>query len=238
MRYALKALNPDYVLLLNNDTVVDKKFLSELVKVAERDEKIGTCQSKILSKEETKKIDAIGISISKVGSAYQIGYGEEDTGQYEEVREVFGACACSALYKNEMLNQIGLFDIDFFSYFEDVDISWRARLFGWKCLYVPTSIVYHVHSASGSSIKNYFLTRNELFYLFKNAPFELVIYGIIRILFGIPSIILRYHDKKKKAMGIKGKFDALKYIPKMFKKRKELQSLRSVDNEEIKRWFK
>jgi hypothetical protein len=81
MRYAFKALHSDYILLLNNDTVVEKRFLDELVKVAESDEKIGTCQSKILSIKDPKRIDAIGISINKVGGAYQIGHGEEDTGQ-------------------------------------------------------------------------------------------------------------------------------------------------------------
>jgi GT2 family glycosyltransferase len=238
MRYALKVLNPDYVLLLNNDTVVDKEFLGELVKVGEIDEKVGIWQSKILSIKDPKRIDAIGIGVKKYGGAYQIGYGEKDNGQYEKIKEVFGACACSALYKNEMLNQIGLFDEYFFAYYEDVDLSWRARLFGWKCLYVATSVVYHVHSASGSSVKAYYLTRNILFYLLKNASIRMIIHTILKTLCSIPITILREQDAKRRSMMIRGKFDALKSIPKMLKKRKKIQSTRVVREGEIRRWFK
>lgn len=233
IKFALIVLNPDYILLLNNDTVVNKKFLIEMVKVAERDEKIGIIQSKILSINNTKEIDAVGIGVSKYGRVYQIGYKEKDVGQYDTVQEIFGACACSALYRSIMFDQVGLFDRDFFIYYEDVDISWRARLFGWKCFYVPTSIVYHVHSASGSSIKQYFLARNKIFYLLKNAPLYMVVFGILALL----ATIIKEKNEIK-FMKIKGVVDAFNYIPKMLEKRKKLQSLQSIDNKKIKKWFK
>ncbi len=168
---ALKDKDVRHVVLLNNDTKVEPQWLEELVKVAESDEQVGFCQPKMLSLANPKMIDAFGISITKNGRAIQDGYGIEDTGQYNQVKEVFGACAGAALYKREMLSQIGLFDEDFFAYYEDVDLVLRARLAGWKCMYVPKAVVYHRHSATvgnDSPFKIYFLERNEYYYIIKN----------------------------------------------------------------------
>jgi len=254
IKYALENFDPQYFLLLNNDTIVDPEFLTELTEVAETDGRIGACQSKILSLKDPKTIDAVGILISKKstkgitayptlyldGHPSQIGYGERDEGQYNQTVEVFGAVACSALYKREMLDQVGLFDEDFFAYYEDVDFAWRARLFGWKCLYVPTSLVYHFSSATGGSIKLYFLARNQTFYVLKNAPLDVVFCHMSRLLVSIPMTILMgliYRDYRNMLKMLKGKFDIFGNIPKMLKKRRKLQSARLVPDSEIRRWL-
>lgn len=254
IRYALQNSNPRYVLLLNNDTVVDSQFLTELTKVAERDERIGSCQSKIMSMKDPKIIDAIGVGIFRRpaegitayptffldGHACQIGYLEKDKGQYDQEREVFGPCACSVLCRREMLEQIGLFDEDFFAYFEDVDLAWRARLFGWKCMYVPTSLVYHVSSATGASIKTYYLARNLTYYVLKNAPRDIVYRHMIRLLVSFPMTLilgLKHRDYRNMLKMLRGKLDIFCHIPKMLKKRRELQSARLVPDSEIERWF-
>jgi GT2 family glycosyltransferase len=101
---------------------------------------------------------------------------EEERGQYDQQEEVFAGCGASFLCRRAMLEDVGLFDEDFFMYYEDVDLSWRARLRGWKILYVPSSVVRHVHR--GSSINwdnhqfNYQVERNRLALLFKNASFR------------------------------------------------------------------
>ena len=181
--------------------------------------RIGICQSKIVSKNNPNIIDAIGISIDELGDAYQIGYNEVDNGQYDIPQDIFGACACSALYRVELLKQIGLFDPDFFAYYEDVDLSWRARIDGWESVYVPTSIVYHIHSASGSKVKNYYLSRNKLFYLMKNAPFYLVGRRVMSDIYEIIMTLIFEKSKTNKLMLINGKFDSFLGIYKMYKKR-------------------
>jgi len=231
MRYALNNSRPDYILLLNSDTVVNPEFLTELVKAAETDNRIGSCQSKILSLKDQKFIDAVGIGINKYGCACQMGYAEKDNGQYETMTEVFGACAASALYRTETLKQIGLFDEDFFAYYEDVDLSWRARLFGWKCIYVPTSLVHHIHSATGFSIKAYFLARNEIFYVLKNAPLSNVLLHICRLMLSIPVLMfagLVGREHKSRFIKLRGKLAALSNIPRMLKKRRGIQSARYI----------
>ena len=254
IKYAFENFNPQYILLLNNDTVVDPEFLTELTGVAESDERIGSCQSKILSLKDPEMIDSVGIEfyfrkrpiitsyfppLFLNGYPLQIGYGEKDEGQYNYIREVFGACACSALYKREMLDQVGLLDEDFFAYLEDVDFSWRANLLGWKCLYVPTSLVYHVSSATGNSTKQYFLVRNETFCLLKNASSAMILCHVIGLILSILLTIFgglirrRYRDI---FIILKGRFDVIAYIPKMLKKRRRLQSARLViDSDIIKR---
>jgi len=254
IKYASENFDPQYFLLLNNDTIVDPEFLTELTRVAESDERIGSCQSKILSLKDPETIDGVGIAIFRRpamritayptlfldGHPFQIGYGERDEGQYNQTCEIFGAVACSALYKREMVEQIGLFDEDFFAYYEDVDFAWRARLFGWKCLYIPTSIVYHTHSVTGASIKLYYLARNQTFYVLKNAPLDIVFRHMGRLMLSIPMTIwggVKRRDYRNMFLLLRGKLDIFGSIPKMLKKRRKLQSAQLAHNSEIIRWL-
>ena len=98
---------------------------------------------------------------------------EEDRGQYDSPEEVFAFCGASALLRRRMLEDVGLFDDSFFVYYEDMDLSWRARLRGWKILYTPTSIVRHIHcgtSVEWSPFFTFHAERNRLNMLVKNAP--------------------------------------------------------------------
>ena len=143
MRYALKALNPDYILLLNNDTVVDEEFLGELVKVAEIDKNIGICAAKILKMHNPKIIDSTG-HVFKWGRIIDRGNGKVDKEQYDnKTDDVIGAMAAACLYRIEMLEEIGLFDESFSISYEDAELSWRAYINGWKAKYVPGAVVYH-----------------------------------------------------------------------------------------------
>ena len=227
IRFALRLLNPPYILLLNNDTVVERNFLTNLVVSMLDNKKIGICQSKILLKNDPERVDAIGISLDIFGRAHQIGHLSSNASIFNEKREIFGACACSAFYRTKMLKQIGLLDEDFFAYYEDVDISWRARLYGWICECNPNSIVYHIHSSSGSKIKDYFLARNEIFYLIKNAPIKTIFYYFIQATISIPFQLLKQKNKKIILKIVQGRIDSIKYIPKMMKKRAIIQS--SID---------
>ena len=241
--YALKALNPDYVLLLNNDTVVTPDLLKELVKVAELNGQVGACQPKVLSLADQKLIDAIGISITKNGGAIQVGYGTKDTGQHNQVKEIFGVCAAVALYRREMLTQIGLFDEDFFAYYEDVDLVLRARLAGWTSMYVPKTVVYHAHSSTlgkNSPFKLYFLTRNEYYYKIKDLPTSILIRFLMMQPIAVPLRILGFIKNKEFQLirpYMRGNFDAFKNIPKMLKKRKKIRSTQRIQDKELRGWF-
>lgn len=171
IRRVINSTNSKYILLLNNDTTVDKNFLDELVKLAEADETIGSVQS-VLLKPGGTIIDSIGQELT-TWSARDIEMGSKYE-EFNDNREIFGACAASALYRRSVLEDVGLFDEDFFVMYEDVDLSWRIRLSGYKSLLAANSIVYHHRNVSKSvfeiqifdwlknDLKLYHLTKNML----------------------------------------------------------------------------
>ncbi len=169
---AIRATGGEYVATLNNDTQVEPGWLREMVGVADGDPRVGMCAPLILLDRQPAAVDSAGLEVDWAGIAWQRARGEPDPGDGEPV-EVFGPSAAAALYRRAMLEQIGLFDESFFAYYEDVDLAWRARLAGWKCMYVPSARVRHVHSASFGAQpgrKAYLLARNKWWTIAKNYP--------------------------------------------------------------------
>ncbi|MCX9083191.1 MAG: glycosyltransferase family 2 protein [Candidatus Methanoperedens sp.] len=174
----IEASNGEYIATINNDARADMDWIANLLKVIDSDPDIGCCASKMLRFYERNIIDSTGIEIYQNGNAYDRGANIRDSGQFDSMEEVFGACAGAAMYKKEMLDEIGHFDDSYFAYFEDVDLSFRMHLFGWKCIYVPEAIVYHMHSATSqqaSPFKIYYLERNKLWNMWKYFPVKTLI---------------------------------------------------------------
>ncbi|NJD76620.1 MAG: glycosyltransferase family 2 protein [Candidatus Methanoperedens sp.] len=174
----IMASSGKYIATINNDTEADKEWIKRLVSVMESNVRIGSCASKMLRYYERDIIDSVGIVVYQNGNAYDRGAQDKDVGQYSSQEEIFGACAGAALYRKEMLDEIGLFDKTYFAYFEDVDLSFRMHLFGWKCIYVPEAVVYHMHSATSkrqSPFKIFYCERNKLWNTWKYFPEKLLI---------------------------------------------------------------
>ena len=140
----IHAAKGKYILLLNNDTEADDRWIEELIKEAEKDRTVGMCASKIYSFYQRNIIDVAGHLLYRDGLNRGRGRLDEDVGQYDTVEEVFFPSGCAALYRKEMLDEIGLFVETFFAYGDDTDIGLRGRVAGWKCIYVPTAIVYYI----------------------------------------------------------------------------------------------
>ncbi len=171
-----------YIVLLNNDTVVDPKWLTELLKVAESDEEIAIVGSKLLFKDKPWIIQNAGSYITETGDGGDIGFGQPDKGQYDTCREVMAACGASMLIKRQVIEEIGALDEAFGSYYEDTDFCYRVRLYGRKIVYAPQSIVYHVHAATlgeWSPLFTFYVFRNKLFLHLKNAPLKYLIKVIL-----------------------------------------------------------
>ena len=155
-----------YVLLLNNDTVVDKSFLTELVKTAEANKKIGVLGS-VIYEYKSKKIHSAG---GKINWLYTKGHHISSISTIS-TNYVTGACL---LIKKEVVEKIGLMNEDYFLYFEDVDWCLKARQAGYKCLVEPKSVIWHKVSSSTvaeSFSYIYYHTRNGLLLAKNNAPF-------------------------------------------------------------------
>lgn len=187
----IKASKGQYIMILNNDTRLDPKCLELLMRSLERDRRFGVGAPKILIDHEDNLIDAAGIVVYPDGLS--IGRGRmERAERYDEETEVFCASGCAGLFRREMLEEIGLYDEDFFAYAEDTDLGWRARLTGWKCIYNPEAVVYHLHSSSTgtfSPFKAFLVERNRIWVALKNFPIPLLFlsqaYTLWRYLFNI-----------------------------------------------------
>ncbi|OEC88452.1 MULTISPECIES: glycosyltransferase family 2 protein [Methanobacterium] len=170
------ALNTDstYILLLNNDTIVEPDFLTELIKAAKKYRNIGSIQS-LLLKPDGKFIDSLGQEIH-IWSAMDKGINSAYNPIIKD-REIFGACAAAAVYPKEVLKNSGLFDENFFVIFEDVDLSWRIRLKGFKSVLAVNSVVYHkrgisesINQHKTSDLMEYHYNKNLLITMLKYYP--------------------------------------------------------------------
>ncbi|MGB9978579.1 glycosyltransferase family 2 protein [Methanobacterium sp.] len=172
IKYALDKLNSDYILLLNNDTVVDKDFLKELVNTGKSNENIGIIGPKIYYYNEPNVIWCIGGKIDwKFARGLHAGTNEADTGQYNKIKEFDYISGSAFLIKKEVLEKAGLMDEKFFLYFEETDLALRASKEGYKSVFVPEAKIWHKVSKSGGGITKpiglYYITRNRWLFMKK-----------------------------------------------------------------------
>lgn len=183
----IKASKSEYVFILNNDTEIESDCISNLLNCIEKDENIFAVSSKMIQYHDRTKMDNAGGEYTILGWTKLVGFGKSPL-LYDKKREVFSACAGAALYRRSIFNEIGFFSENFFAYMEDVDISFRARINGYKCVYCPKAIVYHVGSASTGSRYNEFkirlAARNNVCLPFKNMPWPMLALNFVFLLMG------------------------------------------------------
>jgi GT2 family glycosyltransferase len=235
----IEASTTELVALLNNDTEQDPGWLEALVRAADEHPEAGFFASKLVDFYDRHVLDGAGDALRLSGLPYRLGHGERDRGQFDRPAYVFSACAAAALYRREMLDEIGLFDEDFVSYCEDGDLSFRAQLAGYRCLYVPDALVYHMGSVSTggkrSATATRLGTRNSLSLLVKNLPLSavphilpfFVLGQVTRSLTAAVTGALRAH--------LEGLAGAWQHLPLMLKKRREIQGKKKISDTEIRR---
>ena len=226
-----------YIALLNNDTEADRLWLQELVGALDSALDVGFCASKMLLWEDPSIADACGDFYTVEGIAGKIAHLSQVSSSPER-KEVFGASAGAAIYRRSMLDDIELFDEDFFITHEDTDLSFRAQLMGYKCLYVPSAIVYHRLSATlgrDSDMHNFYGQRNIEFVFFRNMPLTLLIKYLPLHLITVVLLFLVYLRRGKARPFIKAKLDALRLLPRMIERRRGIQRKRNVPAHEIDR---
>jgi len=228
----IKAAKGDYIATLNNDTQADGEWLEELVRPMEADPRVGMCASKMLFYHQPRLINSAGITLDNVGIAWDRKAGEPEADE-EGLQEVFGPCAGAALYRRRMLEEIGLFDEDFFCYLEDVDLAWRARLRGWCSLYVPGAKVYHVHSATSeesSPFKGYFRGRNKIWTIVKNYPNpHLFLWTPLIALYDVGSALFALLAEGDLSP-LRGRIASLRGLPLVLSKRSQIQRERRLSS--------
>jgi GT2 family glycosyltransferase len=141
----------EYVLVLNNDAVLDRRFVSEMVSAMDADDNIGMVSGKILRRDRLK-IDTTGLFLGKDRKPVERGYGEQENGQYEEAGYIFGAGGVAPLYRRDMLRDTEVegefFDETYGAFYEDLDLAWRAYRHGWSAYYAPKAVAMHVRGGT------------------------------------------------------------------------------------------
>jgi GT2 family glycosyltransferase len=230
---ALRTVETEFVALLNNDAVPDPLWLKSLIEALEEHPQTGMAASKMLFSGGRGIIDRAGDGYTRAGAALLRGRGASE--HCHRVREwVFGACAAAALYRMAMLRDIGFFDEDFFLLYEDVDLSFRAQLKGYKCLYVPEALVYHRGSSSivhDSPLSVYYGHRNLEWVYIQNMPSRLLPRSLpLHILYDIVALLYFVVSGRGKDF-FRAKKDALRGLKRALKKRQRIQSGKVVDDE-------
>jgi len=241
--FGIKRAKGEYVVLMDNDTKADKNFIKELVKVAESDKNIGVVVGKLMLYFEKNKINSVGHGVYVDGSCVDLGIMEEDNGQYDEIKEIFSANAAGTLYRKKMLDEIAVdeeyLDADFFTYYEDVDLGFRARLAGWKVVLNPKAVIQHKMNVSTSKVSNlglYSGIRNKPFFIIKNYPTNLLLkYGFFILSRYFVSFL--YYLFRFNLVSLKARIDMIKMLPKMLHKRRIIQSKRKISDKELENWL-
>lgn len=246
--YAVKNTTGDFILSLNPDVVAQPTCIAELILTIGEDERIGIVTPKLLRADDPALLDSTGLFLDRRRRPYDRGQLSADRGQYDSQREVFGACGAAALYRRSMLEDLAYdgeyFDEDFFAYYEDVDLAWRAQARGWKALFAPRAIATHLRGWGDTLRKspdriewrgprlalcNRYLTivkNDALRYFLLDTPIILAaeIPRLLFLVFKKPSILLGIPDFFHK-------------LPAIWRKRRQIRDRRLMADPQMRHWF-
>ncbi|MAF36652.1 glycosyl transferase [archaeon] len=229
----LKATS-SFIVILNNDTIVDANWLKHLVEEAQLFPKAGMCASKMVYVDDKKVLNSAGLEVFKNGRAKDRGI-KESVNNYTTNDWVLGPCGGAALYKRSMLEDIKLdgtyFDPDYFIYYEDLDLALRGQARGWRCRFVANAIVYHKEGLTTEKIKGLGVIcgiRNKMYTIIKNWPTKLLVKQLPKIILE-QCVSFFYYLVKIDMAATKARFVMIRNIPKMMQKRRVIQGRKTVD---------
>jgi GT2 family glycosyltransferase len=248
---AIAMSRSEWVLALNPDVILMPGFIATLVAAGDSDPEAGTVCGKLLSMSADFRMppkpyfDSTGVYFTPTLRHFDRGAGEVDNGQYERCEYVFGATGAAALYRREMIENVSIdgefYDNDFFVYREDADVSWRAQLFGWTCLYVPFAQGYHVRTVTPANRRN--LPRDINMHSVKNR-FLLRIKNVTAALYFRHILTVSWRDLVVVAGCLTHEFYSLRAFLAVFRlwrkqvgKRHQIMLRRRVTDDYMERWF-
>ena len=235
-----KIAKGEYIIFLNNDVRVEENWLKELIKVMERKPDIGAAQPKILL-DDGIHIDAAGCFIDYMGRVYQRGVFEKDKGQYNSIDEVFYAKGAAIIVRRKALEEVGIFDPDYFLYYEETDLCWRIWLKGYKVAYIPNSIIYHKGGATVGKKRSpeaiFHARKNHIATLIKNYELRNLIKYLTPLIIRMLMYTIRLFLKRNLKIGrayIRAIFWNIVNLKKILKKRAYVQKyIRKVSDKEV-----
>ncbi len=235
----IEASTGEIVILLNNDTEVDAGWVVAVVDAFERHPDAGMVASKMLLFDRRDTFHTAGDYYQLDGMPGNRGVWQQDTGQYDADEYVWGACGGAMAVRRGVLDRVGLLDDDFFFSAEDVDFAWRAQLAGFRCVYAPQSVVYlHLAATGGDVTASYYNGRNFIYVLAKNYPGDLF-RRHWRLVLGRQGRIaleaVRAWRGEAARARLRGMAAGVWNLPKMLRKRREVQANRRVSIDYLER---
>jgi hypothetical protein len=228
----------DYLFFLNQDTVVEKDCLNELIRAMELDPQIGICGGKMMFWSEKKVINSTGLIINNICFAWDRGSFELDLGQYDEDTDVVSISGGAMLIRKDLFNNLGRFDSKYFMYYEDLDLGLRTWLSGYRVVFVPKAIIYHKMQYSHNNYHHfeYMDHRNRLRTILKNISLQNLIWMVSRSLFyDLRCIIFWLYLRR--VTHIKYRIMALlwnlKMLPNTLRERQKIQKKRVVSDDRL-----
>ena len=183
----IRAARTPYVFLLNNDTKLHADCIEELLIMMKHHPRCFSCSARMIKMNEPDKLDDGGDYYCALGWAYALGK-DRPWKNYLKPRRIFAACGGASLYRRNVFERIGGFDDAHFAYLEDIDVGYRARIYGYENWYCPRAVVWHVGSATSGSRYNEFKTRyssrNNIYMIYKNMPFWQIVLNFPLLLAG------------------------------------------------------
>jgi GT2 family glycosyltransferase len=230
----LSSVTSEWIALLNPDAFADPCWLESLLTAAQRNPGFDIFGSKLLNAGNPTLIDGTGDAYNISGLVWRMGHGMLASSTSDDELEIFSPCAAAALYRRSDLLEVGGFDEDYFCYVEDVDLGFRLRLTGRRCLYVPQSVVHHVGSGTTggqhSNFSVYYGHRNLIWTFVKNMPGYLFwMYLPLHLALNLLTVVV-FGLNGQGGVILRAKRDALFGLPKMWRKRQKIQSSRVAVN--------
>ncbi len=223
----------ELVMLLNNDIELDPDCIERLVAALDAYPEAGSASPKLLDFYDRAVFDGAGDVLAWTGFPGRRGHGERDEGQFDAEQPIFGACGGAAIYRAETLRRVGPFDEDFFAYYEDSDWSLRAQVAGSGCRYVPAAVVYHMGSATlgreMTDFTRYHLWRNSVWMIAKSLPSAVLLRHAHQLIYGQLWNFAMAARERRIGLIARAWRDALKGLPRMLAKRRDVQALLAED---------
>jgi GT2 family glycosyltransferase len=247
----IAASSAEWIALLNNDAEARPEWLAAMYSAVAEQPEYGMVACKILVYEDPSKIDKAGHLIYLDGQNRGRGSGQPDRGQFDRLEEVLWPDGCAAMYRADMLTEIGGFDEDLFAYGDDAELGLRARVAGWKCLYVPTAVVLHRRGSTLgllSSRRVELIERNRILLALKHFPLSLLwangLYFSARLIAGAIAGFrgrgeaARFHGVGEKwRLGkalLRGTAEAARMAPATWRKRRSMRPLRRLSSKQVR----